>query len=67
LDVQRAEDLQSLGFDVTDSLHVVAAEKGRCDVLLTTDDKLIRKSHRHKRTLRVPVVNPVDWLREVTG
>jgi predicted nucleic acid-binding protein len=65
-DEQRAEEMQSLGFGMTDSFHVVAAEKGRCDVLLTTDDNLIRKAQRHQRMLRVRVVNPIDWLRQVT-
>jgi len=63
-DEQRAEYLQKLGLGMADSFHVVAAEKGRCDALLTTDDGLIRKAARHNKSLRVRVVNPLDWLRE---
>jgi predicted nucleic acid-binding protein len=66
-DEDRAEELQALGFGMADSYHVASAEKAKCDVLLTTDDDLIAKWQRHRRVLRVRVVNPVDWLREVTS
>jgi hypothetical protein len=39
-DVDEAVNLQSLGFGHYDSFHLVAARKGRCDVFLTTDDRL---------------------------
>jgi len=62
-DFQRARQLHKIGFGQADALHVVAAEKADCDVLLTTDDKLIRKATQHK-LVRVRVVNPVDWAME---
>ena len=60
----RAEALQNLGLKAVDSLHTACAEKAGCDVLLTTDDQLLRAAHRHAAELRVRVMNPVDWLRE---
>jgi predicted nucleic acid-binding protein len=66
LDMERVAKLRSVGFGTADSFHLVAAETARCDVLLTTDDDLIGKSQRHKKSLRIRVLNPVDWLREVT-
>jgi predicted nucleic acid-binding protein len=64
VDVQRAKQLHAIGFGQADAFHVVAAEKAGCDVLLTTDDKLIRKATQHK-PLRVRVLNPVDWAMEM--
>ena len=65
LDVERASALQKSGFDIFDSYHLAAAEKGKCDVLLTTDDQLLRNAKRQKAKLSVRVENPIDWLREV--
>ncbi|MBM4037714.1 MAG: type II toxin-antitoxin system VapC family toxin [Planctomycetes bacterium] len=61
----RARELQLLGFRAFDALHIACAESGRADVLLTTDDGLLRRASRHKGVLRVRVVNPLLWAREV--
>ena len=64
-DIQRAEQLHSrMGFGKADAYHVVAAEKASCDVLLTTDDRLIRKAAQHNELLQVRIINPVDWAME---
>jgi len=63
-DIQRAEQLHGMGFGKADAYHVVAAEKASCDVLLTTDDRLIRKAAQHNQLLQVRVINPVDWAME---
>ncbi len=60
----RSVELMRLGFRRLDSLHVACAESARCDVLLTTDDQLLRKGARHADRLRVEVRNPLDWLLE---
>jgi predicted nucleic acid-binding protein len=49
-----------------DALHLACAEPAEVDVLLTTDEKLIRRSARVTE-LRFRVMNPVDWLVEVLG
>lgn len=66
-DVKRADRLRQAGFSLSDALHLVAAAKGKCDVLLTTDDSLLRRARRlgHGQ-LGVVVDNPIDWLRKVT-
>jgi hypothetical protein len=66
-DIRRAAAVCALGFDVLDAYHVAAAEKGRCDVLLTTDDTFLARAKRQHDKLRVSVRNPVDWLSEVLG
>ena len=61
--VQRAIELQSYGFKLFDSLHIALAEEAQVDVLISTDDKMIKLANRHD--LRVLVVNPLNWFSEV--
>jgi predicted nucleic acid-binding protein len=63
---RRAGDLEGLGFKALDALHVACAEEGMADVLLTTDDRLLRQAEKHGNILKVKVKNPVAWLMEVT-
>ncbi len=60
----RSMALVELGFRRMDALHIACAESAACDVLLTTDDQLLRKAAKHARSLHVEVRNPVDWLME---
>jgi predicted nucleic acid-binding protein len=62
--VSRARELERLGIPGFDSLHVACAEKAGADVLLTTDDRLVRQAARSAKVLGVSVRNPVEWLRE---
>ena len=63
-DARRATELRKFGFKAYDAFHVAAAEAGKCDALLTTDDRLIALSRRHARRIGVSVTNPIDWLLE---
>ena len=63
--LDRAAQLQQLGFKAFDGLHLACAELSKCDVFLTTDDRLLRLSRRVASQLFVRVENPVDWVREV--
>lgn len=65
--VQRAEHLETMGFGSFDAFHLACAERGKCKVLLTTDDRFIRLAIRHGMNLKVRVLNPVDWLQEKGG
>ena len=62
----RAEQLESLGFKHYDALHITCAESGGADVLLTTDDRMLRLAKRHSAQLQVRVENPHIWLEEIT-
>ena len=62
---QRAQEFQALGFKAVDALHIACAEESNCDVLLTTDDRMLRTATRNSDQLHVRVENPIDWLREV--
>lgn len=62
----RAEELISIGFKFYDALHIACAEAANDDVMLTTDDRLLRRALKYKSRLRVTVVNPVTWFMNVT-
>lgn len=62
--VARARDLHGLGFGAMDALHLACAEKAGADVLLSTDDGLLRLACRPETQLKVRVSNPVQWVQE---
>lgn len=62
----RAAYLQSLGFKLFDALHIACAESGGADVLLTTDDRMLRLAKRCHAQLRVRVENPYAWFQEIS-
>jgi predicted nucleic acid-binding protein len=64
--VERAQELEAWGIAAYDALHVACAESGGVDVLLTTDDGLLRTSAARASELQVRVENPLTWLREVS-
>jgi predicted nucleic acid-binding protein len=63
--VERGEELRGLGLKTYDALHVACAEHASVEVMLTTDDRLIRVAARNADKLKVPVKNPLTWLQEV--
>jgi predicted nucleic acid-binding protein len=64
--LQRAREITSLGFKSFDALHISCAEAAKADILLTTDDRLLRNVQRHESNLDVRVSNPVIWLMEIS-
>ena len=61
----RGTKLESLGFKWLDALHIACAESGRADVLLTTDDRMLRRAKQFHLQLHVRIENPYTWLEEV--
>jgi len=60
----RALEIENLGLGAVDALHVSCAE--RCaDVMLTTDDEIIRAALRKNSSINIKVMNPVRWLFDV--
>jgi predicted nucleic acid-binding protein len=53
------------GIGQMDALHLAWAEHLGADVLLTTDDRLASKAARLAHTLRVRVMNPVIFAKEL--
>ncbi len=65
VDLERAKKLKSMGFKSFDAMHIACAERAKVDVFLTTDDNLLKLSHRLKNELNVKVINPLTWLTEL--
>lgn len=63
--MERARELQSLGFIGFDAVHLACAESGTADIFLTTDDRLLKLAQKHTRKLRTKVANPLDWMKEM--
>lgn len=63
-DRPRALALEAAGLGSFDALHLAAAERGGADVLLTTDDRFVRRAARLDPGSPVRVLNPVTWLTE---
>ena len=65
-EVSRGKYLESINFKKNDALHLACAESGSADVLLTTDDNLLKKAKSVQTQLNIQVDNPYEWLRKVT-
>jgi predicted nucleic acid-binding protein len=61
----RAIEIVRLGFKAFDASHIAFAEAGNADVLITTDDRMLRLARRHIDLLQVRVENPLIWMMEV--
>jgi predicted nucleic acid-binding protein len=63
---ERGRVLHTLGYGEFDALHLAMAERSKADLLLTTDDRFLRQARRNLGNPFVRVVNPLDYLQEVT-
>ena len=63
--VRRAEELENHGLRGLDAIHIACAESGGADLLVTTDDRMLRTSRR-AGVLRVRVVAPFEALAEIS-
>lgn len=60
--VSRAHVLERLGLRGLDALHVASAEAGTAGLLVTTDDRMLRRARRASGHLQIQVVTPVQAL-----
>jgi hypothetical protein len=63
-EIDRARELEKLGFIGFDAVHLACAENGGADIFLSTDDRLVKRATRFSKKLKVKIMNPLDWLRE---
>jgi len=63
--VSRARELERLGLRGLDALHVASAEAGDAQLLITTDDRMLRRARRAGAQLRTSVVTPVEGLAKL--
>jgi predicted nucleic acid-binding protein len=59
---KRSQEIEKLGFGLYDSFHIACAETAKIDVLLTTDDRLLKKAIKYSHLLKIKLDNPVTWL-----
>jgi predicted nucleic acid-binding protein len=59
---QRSQEIEKLGFGLYDAFHIACAETANIDVLLTTDDRLLKKAIKYSHLLKIKLDNPVTWL-----
>ena len=58
----RARALERRGFRGLDALHVASAEAGGAELLVTTDDRMMRRAGRIASELKVNLVAPPEAL-----
>ena len=63
----RGSELSALGFGTLDALHLAFAEAAAARWFVTTDDRLVKLSLRHRKQLIVEVVGPDRIRREIEG
>jgi predicted nucleic acid-binding protein len=62
--VSRAREIEMQGLKPMDALHLACAERS-ADVMLTTDDEILRAAIRMSADIKVIVMNPARWLLDV--
>ncbi len=62
--IKRASELEGLGFQAMDALHISSAEKA-AGVMLTVDDGILSKVRANRRQIAIEIENPVRWLMNV--
>jgi len=60
-----ADRLVAEGFHLADAVHLAAARELNVDVVLTVDDKLLKRAARNAERVGCRVLNPVTFLEEV--
>jgi predicted nucleic acid-binding protein len=62
--ISRAQGIEREGLKSMDALHLACAERS-ADVMLTTDDDIVRLATKKSASVRVRVMNPARWLLDV--
>jgi len=60
----RALEIEKLGLRAVDALHISCAERSS-DVMLTTDDEIIKVAIKKNAGININVANPARWLFDV--
>lgn len=59
---KRALQLEGIGIDSIDALHIAVAEFGEAKCFVTCDYDIIRKITRHEGLLEIEVCNPLEFI-----
>jgi len=63
--MNRTGELMELGFKGFDALHLACAEAVGADVLLTVDERFLRRAQARATDLRVRITSPITFIQEV--
>ncbi len=63
--LRRASELENIDLKALDALHIACADKS-VEVMLTTDDEIVKKVKANNNIVKVIVENDVRCLMEVT-
>lgn len=62
----RARTLEQFGLRGLDALHIASAEAGKADLLVTTDDRMLKRATRARAMLHVRVLLPASALAVIS-
>jgi len=62
----RARALATFGLRGLDALHIASAEAGGAQMLVTTDDRMLRRAERARGEIRLDVLTPVQALARLS-
>jgi hypothetical protein len=62
--INRAAELEKIGFRAMDALHISSAESS-ADIMLTADDNILMNARRNNKLIMIEIDNPVRWLMNV--
>jgi predicted nucleic acid-binding protein len=63
--LRKASELEKIGLKALDALHLACAETS-AEVMLTTDDDIVKTFRANNSLIKIRIENPVRWLMEVT-
>jgi predicted nucleic acid-binding protein len=64
--VARIFEFNKLGFSAYEAAHIASAEEAKADILLTTDDRLLKRYFRYTDILKVQLAKPLYWITNIT-
>ena len=63
--VERAAELEKIGFIGIDAIHIAVAEYAKVDYFITCDDDILKLAGKHKETIKVSVVSITKLVSEI--
>lgn len=61
-DLKRIKFIKRLGFSGIDALHITLAEKSNADFFITCDDNIVNLYKRQRDSIKVNIVNLVEFI-----
>jgi len=62
--IKRAKNIQLLGINSMDALHIASAESSEAVIFLTTDLDILKKYQNNRNNIFIKIENPLTWIIE---